>query len=121
MSGEFRAVIFDFYGTLTRAVRRGPAHDRVALALGCDPVAFGIALNQTYGSRARGEYGDPHVALRRLAWTLGRSPTYNEVATAVRLRVAAIREDVQLRSDVMPTLRRLRTIGAQIGLVTDCT
>jgi putative hydrolase of the HAD superfamily len=121
MSGEFRAVIFDFYGTLTRAVHRGPAHDRVALALGCDPVAFGVALNQTYRARARGEYGDPQVALRRLAWRLGRSPTYSEVATAVRLRVAAIRGDLRLRSDVMPTLGRLRAMGLQIGLVTDCT
>src|SRR5690606_22672577 len=35
-----RAVVFDFFGTLTRAVRRGPGHLETARILGCDPAAM---------------------------------------------------------------------------------
>jgi putative hydrolase of the HAD superfamily len=121
VSGEYRAVVFDFYGTLTQAVTRGAAHDRVALALGCDPVAFAILLDHTYFARARGDYGGTYTVLRWLAQRLGRVPTRSEVATAVRLREAAIRADIRLRPDAVPTLQRLRDKGLRIGLVTDCT
>ena len=121
MSGEYRAVVFDFYGTLTQAVTRGKAHDRVALALGCDPVAFAILLNQTYSARARGDYGDAQSVLRWVAWRLGRVPSYSQITTAVRLRLAAVRADIRLRPDAVATLQRLRENGLRIGLVTDCT
>ena len=35
---EIRAVVFDFFGTLTRSVSRGPQHRVVARILGCDPT-----------------------------------------------------------------------------------
>jgi len=43
MVPALRAVVFDFFGTLTRPVRRGPEHLETARMLGCDPAAM-IAL-----------------------------------------------------------------------------
>src|SRR5256714_14605924 len=62
---QCRAVLFDFFGTLTRAVARGRAHQNIARWLGCDPRAFTAELNQTFLVRARGGPGPPARALPR--------------------------------------------------------
>lgn len=115
----YQAVIFDLFGTLTRAVRRSAWHARIARTLGCDPVAFGLLLDQTFAARARG--GDPRMELRRLAWRLGRRPSPAQVSEALRMRSAAILASIRLRPDAVSTLWTLRGSGLRIGLVSDCT
>ncbi|MFD0823058.1 HAD family hydrolase, partial [Micromonospora zhanjiangensis] len=60
----YRAVLFDFFGTLTRAVRRGPGHRAVAEALGCDPAVLVDVLDRSYYPRAGGALGDAEATLR---------------------------------------------------------
>jgi putative hydrolase of the HAD superfamily len=117
----YECVIFDFFGTLTTAIRRGPAHDRVALALGCDPAAFTRLLDRTYPDRIRGLLGDRATVLRRLARELGSNPGPHQVARALQLRTRAIRDSIRLRPDAVHTLLRLRAAGVRTGLVSDCT
>jgi putative hydrolase of the HAD superfamily len=117
----YSAVIFDFFGTLTKAMGRGPAHDRSALALGCEPAAFADRLNRTYRSRASGHYGDLPTTFRRIAGELGHSPSPAQVTEAVRLKVLAIRDGISLRPDAIRTLWTLRKAGLRIGLISDCT
>jgi putative hydrolase of the HAD superfamily len=121
MSDGYRAVLFDFFGTLTRAVTRGPAHLRVAEILGCDPDRFTDVLNRSYGARLRGEYGEPDVALRRIAAELGQRPSAAVVAEATRVRRQAIGDDVTLRAGAVWTLWTVRARGLRTGLVSDCT
>ena len=116
-----RAVIFDFYGTLTEAIRRGPAGDRAARVLGCDPAVFRLALDQTWSARARGELGSIRESLATLARRQGREPTAVQLDRAERLRDAAVRHSIRLRPDAVPTLRRLRARGLRTALVSDCT
>ena len=115
----YRAVVFDLFGTLTRAVRRGGWHQRMAGALGCDPQALSGLLDETFSMRARG--GDGRLEIRRLAWRLGHRPSSAEVTEALRLRGRAIRASIQLRPDAMSTLYALRRWGLRTGLVSDCT
>jgi putative hydrolase of the HAD superfamily len=117
----YGAVIFDFFGTLTTAMTRGPAHDRAALALGCDPVAFADVLDRTYPLRASGRYGDLPTTLRRIARQLGRSPSPGQVAAAVGLKVQALQEGISLRPDAFRTLWTIQEAGLLTGLVSDCT
>jgi putative hydrolase of the HAD superfamily len=121
MSIGYLAVVFDFFGTLTRAMKRGPAHDQAAQALGCHPTAFTDMLDRTYQARASGRYGDAGTGLYRIARHLGRSPGPRQVAEAVQLTRGALRDGIRLRPDAVRTLWRLRNAGLHIGLVTDCT
>ena len=121
MSIGYLAVVFDFFGTLTGAMRRGPAHLQAARALGCDPTAFIDMLDRTYQARASGQYGDPGMGLYRIARQLGGSPGPRQVAEAVDLTASALRDGIRLRSDAIRTLWRLRNAGLRIGLVSDCT
>ena len=121
MSTEYLAVVFDFFGTLSKAMARGPAHDQAARALGCDPVAFTDMLDRTYQARASGRYGDAGTGLYRIARHLGRSPAPGQVAEALHLTAGALRDSIRLRTDAVSTLWRLRKAGLRIGLVSDCT
>ncbi|MDQ7906778.1 HAD family hydrolase [Phytohabitans sp. ZYX-F-186] len=116
-----RAVLFDFFGTLTLSVRRGPAHTAVARALGCDPNALVEALDRSYYNRARGEYGTAEETLRWLAGQVGARPSPSALRSACAARVAALRADTTLRSDAVATLRALRHRGLRTAVVSDCT
>ncbi|MGC9667897.1 HAD family hydrolase [Planosporangium sp. 12N6] len=115
-----RAVVFDFFGTLTTAVRRGPRHAVIARRLGCDPEAFAAELDRTFYLRAAGRYGDPVDGLRRVAYAAGGRPTLAELRDAVAARVAAVRADTTLRPDAVGVLARLRRRGVPAVLVSDC-
>jgi putative hydrolase of the HAD superfamily len=117
----YRAVLFDFFGTLTVPVRRGPAHTAVARALGCDPDALVEVLDRSYYDRARGAYGSAEETMLWLAGQVGVRPSPSELRTALAARFAAMRADTTLRSDAVATLRALRRRGLRTGVVSDCT
>lgn len=121
MSIGYQAVVFDFFGTLSQAMKRGPAHEQAARALGCDPTAFTDMLDRTYQARASGRYGDPGMGLYRIARHLGGSPRPGQVAEALHLTTLAMRDGIRLRPDAVRTLWRLRNAGLRTGLVSDCT
>src|SRR5256885_16186151 len=102
---QCRAVLFDFFGTLTRAVARGRAHQNIARWLGCDPRAFTAELNQTFLVRARGGYGPPARALRRVTDAVGARPSRSQLALAQPLRGAAGPGGHQFREGPGPVLR----------------
>jgi putative hydrolase of the HAD superfamily len=117
---RFRAVLFDFFGTLTRAVQRGPRHARIARSLGCCPNEFFALLDRTFLIRSRGWLGPPEETLRWLCTELGAHPTDAALRTACRDRVTAIRADVVLRDDAVPALRAVRRRGLRTAVVSDC-
>jgi putative hydrolase of the HAD superfamily len=116
----YRAVLFDFFGTLTEAVVRGPWHAWIARDLGCDPDEFRSALDRSYPARARGVFGGPEAALRWVCDQLGTDPTPQRLRAAVRSRVAAVRADTRLRPDAVAALTALRKRGTLIAVVSDC-
>jgi len=114
------AVLFDFFGTLTEAVTRGPAHAAIARRLGCDPTDFARALDRSFLTRARGGLGSPEQALRTLATSLGGTPSPRTLHAMADERVAAVRADTRLRPEAVPVLRGLRSRGLRLGLISDC-
>jgi len=117
----YRAVLFDFFGTLTLSVRRGPAHTAVARALGCDPDALVAVLDRSFYDRARGGYGSAEETMRWLAEQVGVRPSPRALRAALAARLAAMRADTTLRSDAVATLRALRRRGLATAVVSDCT
>jgi putative hydrolase of the HAD superfamily len=119
MSG-FRAVLFDFFGTLTAAVQRGGAHADIARRLGCAPAAFLAELDRSFPIRARGGYGSAREALLRVARDAGGAPDDDHLTAALAARVDAVRADTRLRAQAVPVLAELRRRGLLTGLVSDC-
>lgn len=115
-----RAVLFDFFGTLTRAVQRGPQHAAVARALGCDPAALVTVLDASFYARSCGLFGSADATLAWLCEQVGTRPTRTRLRAAHAARVAAVRADTRLRADAAAALRRLRRRGFGTAVVSDC-
>jgi putative hydrolase of the HAD superfamily len=118
---DYRAVVFDFFGTLTEAVQRGPGHDRVAAILGCPAPAFARALDETFTDRSTGSFGDAIGSLAVVARLAGGRPTSAALRAAYAARIDAVRADTRLRPDAVAVLRSLRRRGLRTAVVSDCT
>jgi putative hydrolase of the HAD superfamily len=117
----YRAVVFDFFGTLTEAVQRGPGHDRVAAMLGCPAPAFVRALDETFADRSTASLGDAIGSLGVVARLAGGRPTLAALTAAYAARVEAVRADTRLRPDAVAVLRLLRRRDLRTAVVSDCT
>jgi putative hydrolase of the HAD superfamily len=116
----YRAVLFDFFGTLTSAVRRGPTHKHMAVRLGCDPDEWIAMLDRTFYQRATGELGEPLDVLSRLANSLGGRPDRSRLLGVRSARLRAVRREGPLRPDAVPVLRAVRRRGLRTAVVSDC-
>lgn len=117
----YRAVLFDFFNTLTRSIRRGPQHDAVAQALGCDPARLITVLDRSFYARADGRYGSAEATTRWICEEAGGRADGQALRAAFTARVAALRADTRLRADAVVTLRAIRQRGLGTALVSDCT
>jgi putative hydrolase of the HAD superfamily len=112
--------LFDFFGTLTRAVRRGSGHAEIARALGCEPAEYLRALDSTYYARASGSFGGPAEGLLRVATLAGANPTHPRIVWALQARIAVQRDEGRLRDEAVPLLAALRADGLRTAVVSDC-
>jgi len=117
----YRAVVFDFFGTLTRSVQRGPQHAEIARALGADPEAVVGVLDRTFRARARGRYGSAEATLRWVIEQAGGRPRTAELRAAMPARIDALKADTRLRADAVSALTAIRSRGLRTGLISDCT
>lgn len=117
----YRAVVFDFFGTLTRSVQRGPQHAEIARSLGVDPEAVRGVLDRTFRARARGRYGSAEATLRWVIEQAGGRPRSDQVRAGVPARVDALKADTRLRNDAVGTLAAIRRRGLATALISDCT
>ncbi|WP_067508723.1 HAD family hydrolase [Actinoplanes sp. TFC3] len=117
----YQAVLFDFFGTLTRSVKRGPQHAEIARALGCDPEAVLRVLDRTFEVRARGQFGSAEATLRWVTEQAGGRPRQSQLRAAVPARVDALKADTRLRADAQSVLSELKHRGLRTALISDCT
>ena len=117
----YRAVVFDFFGTLTRSVQRGPQHAEIARNLGCDPDAVVDVLNRSFRARARGLFGSAEATLRWVSEQAGGRPEPAELKAAITARIEALRADTYLRPEAVTALYAVKRLGLSTALISDCT
>ncbi|MET3428597.1 putative hydrolase of the HAD superfamily [Actinoplanes tereljensis] len=113
--------MFDFFGTLTRAVQRGPQHAEIARSLGVDPEAVLGVLDRTFRARARGRYGNAEATLRWVIEQAGGRPRPAQVRAGVPARISALKADTRLRYDAVSALTAIRRRGLATAVISDCT
>ncbi|MFI6324953.1 HAD family hydrolase [Nonomuraea sp. NPDC050556] len=120
----YKAVIFDFFGTLTVSVpaaHRVTAVGELAAAIGAPADAFREAWWGSWSQRSVGEMGAFPEALRTVAQSLDVTPSHEQVGQAVQIRQANERRFMRLREDTLTTLEALQKRGLVVGLISDCT
>jgi putative hydrolase of the HAD superfamily len=119
-----RAVVFDFFGTLTPATSAAAwlaNVDRVAAALDVPADDVHRAFDETADDRAVGAYGDLAATMRVIADRLGLAGADDRVAAACAERRAALLDLFQPRAGAIETLAAIRDRGLAIGVLSDCT
>jgi putative hydrolase of the HAD superfamily len=119
-----RAVVFDYFGTLTPSVLAITTPEEQATLgalLGVDPGELETAWQGMFMERSTGRSGDLPTTLRTVAGRIGGTPSDENVAEAARIRTAAYRRSAVPRRDAVEVLSALRERGLRIAVVSDCT
>ena len=119
-----KAVIFDFFGTLTdpsAEAGRRESFAATAVALGIPVDVFGAMMVSTFGDRIVGAFGDTRSTLRALALRCGVSPTAAALDEATAVHLAGSAPLRVPRPGVLPVLAALRRRGFRLGLISDCS
>ena len=113
-------VVFDLWGTLVpfRAALWDKALAEIASVLGASLDDFVAVWRAGYAKRA---VGDLESNLRSVCRTVGVTIDEARIQQALEIRRAAHAAMFVPRLEAAPALRRLRTLGYRIGLLTNCT
>jgi putative hydrolase of the HAD superfamily len=118
-----RAVIFDFFGTLTDPAaedgREALAH-RTGELLGLSGPVFWHALSASFPDRITGAHGDTAATLAGLARACGADPPADQLARAIEHHRTGGEHLRRPRAEALEVLAELRKRGFRIGLMSDC-
>lgn len=119
-----RAVVFDFFGTLTDPSResgRRDVYDATAASLGVPPGLFWSQVSESFTERATGVLGDTSSTLRVVAARCGVQPPAEKLAEAVATHLQGAKLLHAPRPGALHVLRELRVRGFRLGLLSDCS
>ena len=122
-AAQFRAVLFDFFGTLVDSLSAS-AHNAAVRAMGRTVGApeenFLQQWLSDYDARGSGRWETVEQCVLHTCEVIGVMPEKARVPEAARIRTAFIREGLVLRSDARTTLQEIKARGLKTGVITDC-
>jgi putative hydrolase of the HAD superfamily len=119
-----RAVVFDYFGTLTPSTAKiitSDEYSAMAAALGVDAEQLDLAWQQSFEDRFTGRTGDLTGTLTLMADRLGAHPTEAGIAAAAAVRGVAYRRSARPRPETVGVLDTLRERGFRLAVVSDCS
>lgn len=123
-AGQGKAVVFDFYGTLSdphAEVDRAAAYAATGEALGVDGDDFWREMWRSFAERVVGDLGSTRETLDAIARRCGSRPSARQLDEALVLHLATARLLQSPRPGGLEVLERIHLAGLQIGLLSDCS
>jgi putative hydrolase of the HAD superfamily len=121
---KYQAVLFDLFGTL---VRNFSSHDyqevlnQMASILALPPSEFKKLWWETATERNTGSLNSIQASLAYIAEKLGAVPDASKIEEAIRIRLDFIKWMLTPRPHAIEVLSSLKSLGYQIGLISDCS
>ena len=118
------AVVFDLFNTLTAPVDRSAYRASVvemARAVGADPDAFAQGWSDEWRGRFNGAHPTIQAGVRSVCNTIGARVDETAIDEASQIRFEYSRRTLRPRPDAVATLARLRALGLQTALISDCS
>jgi putative hydrolase of the HAD superfamily len=119
-----RAVVFDFFGTLTdpsAEAGRRESFLAAATALGVPADQFWTAMSASFPERIVGRFGGTRETLRAMARRCGNDPDEQQLDAAVTAQRAGAERVRPPRPGALRLLGTLRAAGFRLGLLSDCS
>lgn len=124
VAGQGRAVVLDFYGTLSDPgveLDRAAAYGETGRALGLAPEDFWQAIVATFPERAVGALGGTRDTLAEIARRCGGTPDDAALDHALALHLTTAQVLRSPRPGALEVLGRLRSAGLAVGVLSDCS
>ena len=120
---NFRAVIFDLFGTIVDdfAASSASFYQEFSAALGVPHDLFMQHWRQITDRRTMGEFQTVEASIEFVCNLLGASVTTAQMTKAVETRLQLTRRALTPRPDAIATLTKLRSDGFKIGLLSNCS
>ena len=118
------AVVFDLFSTLTVPVDAAEftsSRRAMAMAVGVDPDAFAQGWSRSWRERYDGTYPTIHACVRRVCIAMGARVDATAIGRAAQIRIESERRTLRPRADAVDTLNRLRALGLQTALISNCS
>lgn len=121
---NYKAVIFDLYGTLVANFSM-KEHEAVvtkmAKIVSAPPDDFVRLWFDSYDWRAVGRISTPEDNIRYICGKLGIAPKENGIQEAARERYEFIRRGLEPDPEALPVILKLKSMGYMVGLISDCS
>ena len=122
---RWKAVIFDFFGTLTHPITFEIQREAVRPAadlIGVPVDRLMSTLAATFTDRCLGRWGSFSETMSRLAAEVGVSLSEEQIGELCRVRLASQqRQLMRLRDTAETVIGSLRDSGMGVGVISDCT
>ena len=120
---QFRAVIFDLFGTLVDdfVSSVGQMHAELAAVLQAPYEPFMQLWRQTSEMRTLGAFQTVEASIDYVCSAMGVQLTGEQMTMAVEIRLRHTRQALEPRPDAVQTLARLKDRGYKIGLLSNCS
>ena len=118
------AGVFDLFSTLTVPVDAAEfrsSRRAMARAVGVDPDAFEQGWSRSWRERYDGTYPTIHACVRSVCTAIGARVDATAIGRAAQIRIESERRTLQPRVDAVDTLNRLRALGLQTALISNCS
>jgi putative hydrolase of the HAD superfamily len=119
-----RAIIFDFFGTLTDPGAEAERRDTfaaTAAALGVPAAPFWEAMSGSFSERSTGVHGGTRETLLEMARRCGSEPSDRRLDAAVAAQHSGARRVRRPRPGVLRVLDDLRAAGFRLAVLSDCS
>jgi putative hydrolase of the HAD superfamily len=119
-----RAIVFDFFGTLTDPgveAERRDAFAATAAALGVPAAPFWAAMSGSFTERSTGAHGGTRETLLEMARRCGFEPSDRQLDAAVVVQHAGSQRVRRPRPGVPDVLDDLRAAGFRLAVLSDCS
>ncbi|HWS31307.1 MAG TPA: HAD family hydrolase [Actinoplanes sp.] len=119
-----RAIVFDFFGTLTDPsleARRRDAFAETAAILGVPADRFWTAMSESFPRRILGHHGGTRDTLAAITRLCGAEPDPGRLDRAVAVHHAGAERLRAPRPEAFAVLGHLRALGYRLGLLSDCS
>ncbi len=119
-----RAIIFDFFGTLSdpaAEAERLATFAATAESLGVPADRFTTAMTESFGQRITGSYGGTRDTLLAMARACGVEPAPSRLDAAVTVHRTGAERLRRPRPEALRVLGEVRARGYAVGLLSDCS
>ena len=121
---KFKAVIFDFYGTLVEdfgSASVSSLQKEFLKALEVPAEAFMKLWRETTEKRVGGAFQTVEASIEHVCDLLDVKLTPERLTRATEIRLQIVRQTLKPKADAVKTLSTLRQEGYKIGLLSNCS